>query len=180
MIAKLSEKDIRALKLGAVAAVAILLFFFGSQWRDRWSAAKQKGIELQAKLAAIDVDKAKQAGLMSIVPVFEMPQVEDQQSFLFRDKLSEQLKRAGIKNKPLQVQASKRSSQVGYDLLLVKCTATCRFSQVLDFLTRLNENPYLVGVEEFKIKVDPKKREQVELDLTVSTLASSTKKGGAS
>jgi hypothetical protein len=38
----------------------------------------------------------------------------------------------------------------------------------------------LVGVEEFKIKVDPKKREQVELDLTVSTLASSTKKGGAS
>jgi hypothetical protein len=43
--------------------------------------------------------------------------------------------------------------------------------QVLDFLERLNENPYLVGVEELKIKCDPKKRGEVELDLTVSTFA---------
>jgi hypothetical protein len=180
MISKLSEKDIRALKLGAIAAVGILLFVLGTKWRDRWGAARQKGVDLEAKLAAIDVDKAKQAGLMSIVPVFEMPKVEDQQSFLFRDKLSEQLKRAGIKNKPLQVQTSKRSPQQGYNLLLVKCTATCRFPQLLDFLARLNENPYLVGVEEFKVKVDPKKREQVELDFTVSTLTSLGEKGGAS
>ncbi len=168
---KLNEKDIRALKLGAVGAAAILVFVFGSKFQTRWAAAKEKKVELERKLNAIDVDKAKQAGLMAIVPVFEMPQAEDEQKFLFRDKLSEQLQKAGIRNKPLQLQPAKKSSQAGYKLLLVKCNATCGFSQVLDFLTRLNENPYLVGVEEFRIKVDPKRRENVELDFTVSTFA---------
>ena len=180
MIDKLTEKDIRALKLGAVGALLILVFVGASEWRDRWATAKTKGVELQAKLDIIDVDETKQAGLASIVPAFEMPQVEDEQTFLFRDKLSEQFKSAGIRNKPLQVQTSKISPRPGYNLLLVKCNATCRFSQVLDFLTRLNENPYLVGIEEFKIKVDPKKRQEVELDLTVSTFAKLAKKGGGS
>jgi hypothetical protein len=51
---------------------------------------------------------------------------------------------------------------------------------VLDLLARLNENPYLIGIEEFKIKVDPKKRHEVEFDLTVSTFAKLTRKGGRS
>jgi len=181
MINKLTDKDIRALKLGAIGAVVILLFVLGSGWRDRWAAAKAKGAQLQAKLNAIDIDKAKQAGLTSIVPAFEMPKVEDEQSFLFRDKLSEQFKKAGIKNKPLQVQTSRKSPLTGYNLLLVKCSAKCRFSQVLDLLSRLNENPYLVGIEEFKIKkADPKKPQDLELNLTVSTFVSQTKKGGGS
>ena len=171
MIDKLSEKDIRALKFGAIGAVVILLFVFGSAARDRWKKAKANAAVIRAKLDAVDVGKAKSAGLMSIVPVFEMPQVEEEQKFLFRDKLSEQLRKAGIKNKPLQVQAGRKSMQAGYKLLLVKCNATCRFTQVLDFLARLNENPYLVGIEELKIKCDPKKRGEVELDLTLSTFA---------
>ena len=168
---KLNEKDIRAIKFGAIGVVAILVFVFGSKFQTRWAAAKAKGDELDRKLNAIDVDKAKQAGLMSIVPVFEMPTAEDEQKFLFRDKLSEQLQKAGVRNKPLQLQPAKKSTQAGYKLLLVKCNATCKFSQVMDFLARLNENPYLVGVEEFRIKVDPKRREDVELDFTVSTYA---------
>lgn len=168
---KLNEKDARAIKLGAIGVVAILVFVFGSKFQTRWTAAKAKKAELDRKLNAIDVDKAKQAGLMAIVPVLEMPAAEDEQKFLFRDKLSEQLQKAGIRNKPLQLQPAKKSSQAGYKTLLVKCNATCRFSQVLDFLARLNENPYLVGIEEFRIKVDPKRREDVELDFTVSTFA---------
>ena len=168
---KLNEKDMRALKIGAVGVVAILVFVFGSKFQTRWTSAKEKKDALDRKLNAIDVDKAKQAGLMAIVPMIEMPTVEDEQKFLFRDKLSEQLQKAGIRNKPLQLQPAKKSSQAGYKLLLVKCNATCGFSQVLDFLARLNENPYLVGIEEFRIKVDPKRRENVELDFTVSTFA---------
>ena len=171
MIDKLSQKDIRALKFGAIGAAIILVFVFGSAGHERWTKAKANGAVLKSKLNVIDVDKAKQAGLMSIVPVFEMPQVEEEQRFLFRDKLSEQLKKAGIRNKPLQIQAGRKSPQSGYKLLLVKCNATCRFEQVLDFLARLNENPYMVGIEELKIKCDPKKRGEVELDLTVSTFA---------
>ena len=173
MIEKLSKKDIRALKFCAYVAVAILVFWFGSAGHERWTKAKANGAVLRTKLDVIDVDvdEAKQKDLMSIVPVFKMPQVEEKQKFLFRDKLSEQLKRAGIKNKPLQVQAGRKSPQSGYKLLLVKCNATCKFVQVLDFLARLNENPYLVGIEELKIKCDPKKRGEVELNLTVSTFA---------
>ena len=171
MIDKLSPKDIRALKFGAVGAAIILVFVFGSAGHERWTKAKANGSVLKSKLDVIDVDKAKQAGLMSIVPAFEMPQVEEEQKFLFRDKLSEQLKKAGIRNNPLQIQTGRKSPQSGYNLLLVKCNATCRFEQVLDFLAHLNENPYMVGIEELKIKCDPKKRGEVELDLTVSTFA---------
>ena len=171
MIDKLSKQDIRAIKIGAIAAVIIAVLMFGSALNGRWKKAKTKGSELYAKLDAIDVDQIKQAGLMSIVPVIEMPKIEEEQKFLFRDKLSEQLKRAGIRNKPLQVQAGRKSPQAGYKLLLVKCNSTCRFSQVLDLLARLNENPYLVGIEELKIKCDPKKKGEVELDLVVSTFA---------
>jgi hypothetical protein len=171
MIEKLGKKDIRALKFGAIGAVAILLFVFGSAGHERWTKAKANGAVLRSKLDVINVDKAKRAGLMSIVPVFEMPQVEQEQKFLFRDKLTEQLKKAGIRNKPLQIQTGRKSTQSGYKLLLVKCSATCKFTQVLDFLARLNENQYLVGIEEFKIKCDPKKKGQVELDFTASTFA---------
>jgi len=171
MLDKLSQKDIRALKFGVIGAVIILVFVFGSAGHERWTKAKTNGAVLRSKLDIINVDKAKRAGLMSIVPVFEMPQVEEEQKFLFRDKLSEQLKKSGIRNKPLQIQAGRKSPQSGYKLLLVKCTATCKFEQVLDFLAQLNENPYLVGIEELKIKCDPKKRGEVEMDLTVSTFA---------
>ena len=171
MIDKLREKDLRAIKIGAIAAVIIAVLMFGSKLNDRWTMAKSKGSVLNSKLDAIDVDQTKQAGLMSIVPIIEMPKIEEEQKFLFRDKLSEQFSRAGIRNKPLQVQAGRKSPQAGYKLLLVKCNATCRFSQMLDFLARLNENPYLVGIEELKIKCDPKKKGEVVLDLVVSTFA---------
>ena len=128
MIDKLSKKDIRAIKIGAIAAAVIAVLMFGSALQGRWAKAKSKGSELRAKLDAIDVDQIKQAGLTSIVPVIEMPKIEEEQKFLFRDKLSAQFKSAGIRNKPLQVQAGRKSPQAGYKLLLVKCNATCRFA----------------------------------------------------
>ena len=169
MIQKLSEKDIRALKIGGVCVAAILLFVFASMWFDHWSEARASLAQVKAKLDLIDVDKAKQAGLLSIVPVFEMPQKEETQKFLFRNKLNEQLKKVGINSKPLQVLPGGKSRQAGYQLLRLKCSTKCRFAQVLDLLARLNENPYLVGVEELRIRCDPKKPQEVELDLTVST-----------
>jgi len=166
---KLSERDIRALKIGAVCVAAILAFLFATWWRERWVKVRGEGAKVRAQLEAISVDKAKQAGLMSIVPVFEMPVIEEKQKFLFRDKLNEQLKKAGIKSKPLQVLSTGKSPQAGYKLLRLKCSTKCRFGQVLDLLARLNENPYLVGIEEMRIKCDPKKRQEVDMDLTVST-----------
>ena len=169
MIEKLSQKDIRAIKIGAVGIAAILVFAFVSEWTGHWTKARASLDALKEKLELIDVDKAKQAGLMSIVPVFEMPQEEETQRFLFRDKLNEQLKQAGIKSEPLQVVSVGKSRLTGYRLLRLKCSSKCKFTQVLDLLADLKENPYLVGVEELRIKCDQKKPQEVELDLTVST-----------
>ena len=53
----------------------------------------------------------------------------------------------------------------------MKCSGKCKFAQILDLLASLKENPYLVGIEEMRIKCDTKNRQEIELDLTVSTFA---------
>lgn len=177
---KINEKDKQAIKLGVLAAVAIVVFLVGHSWLGRWKDARVEGSVLKTKLETIDVDDSKQKGLMAIVPAFEMPAEEEEQGFLFRDKFNEQLKKAGIRNEPLKIQVRTRSPLTGYKSLFLVCNAKCRFSQVLDLLAQLNENPYLVGIEEFKIKIDPKKRSEVELNLTVSTFTKAPKRASRS
>ena len=168
MIRKLNQRDTRTLIIGAVCAAAILVSWIAFELYDRRAEARASLAELNNKLELIDVEKAKQAGLMSIVHKFEMPQKEETQRFLFRDKLDEQLKKAGIKS-TLQVVSITKSGQVGYKLLRMKCSAKCSFTQVLDLLANLKDNPYLVGVEELRIRCDTKNSQQVDMDLTVST-----------
>lgn len=177
---KLNEKDKRAIKLGVLSAVGVVVFLIGSTWLERWKDARVEGSLLRTKLETIDIDPTKQKGLMAIVPVFTMPVGEEEQGFLFRDKFNEQLKKAGIKNEPLKIQVRTRSPLTGYKSLFLVCNAKCRLSQVFDLLARLNENPYLVGIEEFKIKIDPKKRSEVELRLTVSTFTKAPEKASRS
>jgi hypothetical protein len=98
-----------------------------------------------------------------------MPEKEEIQKFLFRDKFNEQLKKAGIRSEPLQILPASKSPVARYQLLRLKCSAKCRFGQALDLLANLKDNPYLAGIEEFKIECDQKKRQDVELDITVST-----------
>lgn len=168
MMKKLGQKEKRTLKFGAICAIAIVGFAFATQWLGHWKKVRETpGIE--NKLETINISEAKRAGLMSIVPVFEMPEEEQTQKYLFRDKFNEQLKKAGIKGKPLQVLPAVKSGVAGYKLLRLKCSAKCRFGQVLELLAGLKENPYLVGIEEFKIECDEKKRQDVKLDLTIST-----------
>jgi hypothetical protein len=177
---KLSEKDIRALKLGAIGAAAILLFVIGSKWYEHWDKARTDVKVLKAKLKDIDINETKRRGLMALVPAFEMPVEEQEQQFLFRDEFNGQLKKAGIKNDPLKIIPNRKAPVSGYKSLYLSCTAKCKFTQALDLLARLNENPYLVGVEEFRMKIDPKKRSEVELDITVSTFTKSTPRTGRS
>jgi hypothetical protein len=169
MLERLSQRDKRALKIGAICAVGVVAFVFGTKLFGRWAQVRRSLAEVKAKLEAVSVDKARQTAMASIVPVFEMPQKEETQKFLFRNKLNEQLKKAGVNSKPLQVLPAGKPTQDGYRLLRLKCNAKCKFGQLLDLLAKLNENPYLVGIEEMRVRCDPKNREDVELDLTVST-----------
>jgi len=126
-----------------------------------------------AELRVINLSKDRKGNLLSLVPIFEMPQNEEKQKFLFRDKLNEQLKKAGIGSDPLQfLPAAKSRNSAGFKLLRLQCRhGRGRLEQVLDLLAALNENPYLAGIEELRIKCDEKNRREVELDLTVSTFA---------
>lgn len=167
----LNERDKRALKLGGICTIALLVLVLATKWIDHWGQVRKSLAVAKAELAAINPSEAKQTGLMSIVPVFEMPEVEEKQKFLFRDKLDEQLKKARLKSKPLQILPAGKPLYSGYKLLRVKSSAKCRFTQMLDLLANLKENPYLVGIEEIKIKRDAKNKQEVEMDLTVSTFA---------
>jgi hypothetical protein len=164
---KLTQRDIRTLKIGGICVAAIVIFVFGTTWIERWSKVRA---DIQKKEAELDlIDRAKQTGVMSIVPAFETPEKEEDQKNRFRTKLVEQLNKAGIKTEPLKVVTTKKTLLKNYKLMLIQCKAKCSFTQALDFLARLNENPHLVGVEEFRIKCDQNKPQEVELDITVST-----------
>jgi len=173
MRTRLSQKDIRALKVGGICVVAVLALAFLTRWFDHWGRVRKSLASAKAQLKLIDPAGAKQAGLLSVVPVFEMPQEQQEQKFLFRDKLDEQLKKAGIKSEPLQVlPVGKSRGASGYKLLCLRYSGKCKFDQVLDLLASLPENPYLVGIEELKISCDTdveKRRQKIELNLTVST-----------
>jgi len=171
IINKLNQKDIRALKTGAVGVAAILVLLISLEGYERWNNAKQQSQELKTKLDNIDLDKAKRSGLTSIVPVFQMPIERETQRFLFRDRLNEQLRNARINSLPLQeVPGTAKTPVPGYELLRMKCNAQCNFGQVLQLLANLKDNPYLVGIEEMRIKKDTRNQQQFDLDLTVSTL----------
>ena len=177
MARKLNEREKRLLLIGAVAAVAILVFAYGTKGLGRWSKSRDSLTAAKRKLGEVETDKAKLAGLLAQVPVFEKPEPEEKQKSLFREKLHEQLKKAGINPEPPQPILSKKMNVGGtpYRVLKVKCKAKCKFDQLLDFLADLKENPYCVGVEELQIRCDtkepPEKRKDkdVEVDLVVST-----------
>ncbi|MEN6335287.1 MAG: GspMb/PilO family protein, partial [Phycisphaerales bacterium] len=163
------------LLLGAAAVVLIFVFTYGSKGYDHWSQARRTLAAAKNKLGEVETDKNRQAALATMVPAIEAPQVEDKQKFLFRDKLHEQLKKAGINTEPLQFLPVRKSRSLPYRVLKIKCKGKCKFDQLLDFLSNLKENPYLVGVEELRLQCDtkepPEKRKdkEIEIDLTVST-----------
>jgi hypothetical protein len=169
MAVKLGKRDKRALKLGAVCAVAVLVFVFATKGVAYWMGVRRTLAAAKAQMQSVSTESAMQASLRSIVPVFEMPQSLEKQKFLFRDKLNEQLNKAGIKSEPLQVVAMGKSPQSGYKLMRLKCSSKCKLEQVLNLLASLKENPYLVGVEQLRLRCNPKNKQEIEMDLVVST-----------
>ena len=167
---KLSQRDKRALKIGAVGVVAILALTFGTKWVGHWTELRKSIAAKKATLESIKVNKDKQERLMSIVPVFEDPNEEEEQKIRFREKFYEQLKKVRFKCEPIRVLRAKRAQAgTGYRLLGLQTRGECKFQQVLDLLANVYENPYLVGIEEMRMECDPKKRQKFKLDLTVST-----------
>ncbi|MHC4387449.1 MAG: hypothetical protein ACYSX1_02460 [Planctomycetota bacterium] len=168
---KLTKRDERALKVGAVCIVGILAFTFGTTWVEHWSKVRKSIATNEATLMSLKVNKTKQERLRSIVPIFEDPNEEEEQKILSRGKFHEQLKQSGFKfEQPIRVIRAKRIQEgMRYRLMGLQTRGKCGFEQMLDLFTKLNENPYLVGMEEMRMECDPKNRREFKLDLTVST-----------
>jgi hypothetical protein len=171
MARKLTPREMRMVQIGAIVIVAIPAFTFGTDWIDDWRQVRKSLAQSQEKLKDLETNEAAQAGLLAIVPVYEPPQEEEVQKTLFRGKLHEQLKNAGINTEPLQFLPTRKVK--GQTVLKIQCKGKCRFDQLLDLLAGLRENPYLVGIDELKIECDtkqpPDKRKEVEIVLTAST-----------
>jgi hypothetical protein len=177
MARKLNQRERRMLLIGLALAVAVLVLGYGTKGMDHWGKSRASLAAAKKKLSEVETDKAKLAGLIALVPVFETPEPEEKQKSLFREKLYEQMKKAGINPEPPQPLAGKRISIAGanYRVLKIKCRAKCKLDQLLDFLAGLKENPYFVGVEDLQVRCDtkepPEKRKDkdVDVDLILST-----------
>lgn len=176
MIEHPPQRNKRALIIGAAAVVLVLIFHFAvSPWIDHWRQVRTSLAAAEEKLALLSGDQkpaaaAKQAALTAAVPAFALPEPEDKQRLLFERKIHEQLKKAGIKAKPLSFLARpKPQPALGLKLLRLQCRGACNFAAALDLIAALNENPYLVAIEELQLKCGAKTREEMDLNLTVST-----------
>lgn len=171
----MTEKDKRTIKLGAVAAALILAYAaFGYLYKDyKKTKTALDAAKGRFKSIAVNADgslNAKQAGLFSIVPVFEIREAEDNPGDKFRKKFMEQLKECDIKFTSLDfLPMSGSKSKTGYKTLKLQCKAKCKFGQAMELIAALYENPWFLGIEDFKVECNPKKRTEMELTMTVST-----------
>ena len=172
----LNRRDQRAVQVGLIAVAAVLLFVYViAPWSEAWKSVRAEIILLQDKVDQLDTSKssvaaARQVQLMKKVPAFEVPQKEDKQRLVFRRQFNEQLKKSGLSVSSLKYQKKGRSkSKTGPKRLLLQYKGKGKFTQAMDLLAALNENPYLLSVEEFEMTVGKKKREEMELSLIVST-----------
>jgi len=169
VLGQIDERNARALKFGAVAVGAIVLFYTVSVWAEHWGKVREELAQKRGQLAVFESEN-KLRGLVNLVPVLEVPAAEQEQKVKFRNRVNEQLKAAGINAEPLQIlSGSGRGAPAGYELLRVRVEGGCKFEQMLGFLAGLKENEHLAGVEEFSFDCDEKNREQVTFDMVLST-----------
>lgn len=179
MAITLTDRDKRTLLLGAVCSVFILGLVYIPRLTGHWGNMRAEIRAMETTLKQIQNPKdAKQLFLDTQVPVYKMPITADAQAFLFRGKLTEQIKKAGLKEVPLQTEFSKKRQAGGYQPLYVSYAGTCSFDKLLKLLVDLKTNPYYVSIEALKIEADPKQpaqgRKEMTVELTLTTLAKKT------
>lgn len=171
----MSSRDRRAVLFGVGAAVVIVVYFGAvCPLLDDWQMTRYKIDSAKSKLAQLGVgdepgQNAKMRGLFKVVPKVEFAENQAQQRILFRDKVFEQMKGAGIKAVSGPSYVGKVKKQGSFKTLRLKCSAKCSYQQLLKFLGNIKSNPYLLSVEEMKIRCDEKKRNQLSVSFVVST-----------
>lgn len=176
IIQSMNKRDRRAIMIGMVSVLAVLLYVYVLEpGLDAWQIVRADIERLQSKMESLDTSgnaaaAAQQAALLKKVPAFVPPQIEDKQRLLFRSTLSEQLKKVGLPINRLTYQKKRKSNTTdGLKPLYLEYKGQGKFDQVMGLLSGLNENPYLLSVEEFKLTAGKKKREEMELVMKLAT-----------
>jgi hypothetical protein len=176
MLLKLTDKDKKILKIGAIAALVILVYAgIISPFFDSWSQIRSRIYAEKNKIAMLNGGSdprsaVQRAALFSIVPLAAVPESENLHRIHFASKFNMQLMKAGMKVRSLQyVSGEKYRPEIGLKQQRLQCRGSCGFAQLLDLLTTLSQNPYLVGIEDLQLTTDPKNPQEMEVVITVST-----------
>jgi hypothetical protein len=172
---KITQRDKRTLMLTGIAAVAIIFWFvvvdgFLSDWKEVRSDLSIRRSKFES-IASSEGLSAADKGLFSIVPVFASPGPEDTQGPAYMKKFNEQLKKLGIKAELKYLKSLKSKSASGYKTLRLQSQGRCKYTQAIDLMGKLYENPLFVSIEQLTITPDPKKLGEVEFTLVTSTFA---------
>lgn len=169
MFEKLSEKDKKTLKNGAIAVVAIAVLMLTMQGYGSWNQNQGEYDKLMKDLNKVNLTDSMRSRQLNAVPEFQMPRPKQDQKEAFRNELDALLDSLRIDTEPWQEVTVKKSPLTDYGFLLLKCSGSCRFEQILDLLAGLKSNPYLAGIEELSIQCDPQNPQQADFAITVST-----------
>ena len=170
---RLNKKEQKTVKFGLGFAFIIIAYVFGFEPAlNQYNTVRADLARAKNNLNSIEkianAGTGQQRVVLSKVPLFEMPADEQTQRALFRSKINEQLTKAGIAVQTLQY-VSKPRREMGLTIFKLQFRGKCETEKLLNFLAMLDENPYLVAVEQMHIRIDPKNRRLADIVLEVST-----------
>ena len=175
-----SNNNKRALIILAIGSAVILLYSFAYvPFMDHWDSVQtelqlqQKKIDVIRSIYNPETDSVQQA-INQKVPTFTMPATVDDQLLLFHQEVARQFKEAGFKPAAGPQYLSDKGSvhkSSGMRSFKLTCAGKTNFNQMIDLLLKLRENQYVKSIEELKITWDKNDRKNMDIDLTVSTLA---------
>lgn len=171
----LKPREKRILKLLLVTAVVIFGYMLIEPLLIDYQQAKAERSQMQQTLDGFldigDSESARQKAIAEMVPVFKLPAKADQQSILFRDEITKQLQRCGIKAKSMKLRQNKAIKASGYNVWVVECQGQCGYQSITRFVEEVKKNPYYAAIEKLILKADSKDRNKLTFQLVVSTYA---------
>jgi len=173
MFENLNEKDKKTLTMGVVAVLGLVVMVLGYFGYSTWEQKKSEYDAKDKDIKTLNLTDSAYNNLLATVPIFQMPLDQETQKNNFRDSLSTLFDDLRISTELwVEVPANKAERlPVGYGKLCLKTSTSgnCSFQSILNLLAALKENPYLAGIEEFKITCDPQNPQSASLSLVLST-----------
>lgn len=170
----LTERERRLVWLCGLVAAALLVYTLwveplASRWKTR--AAEYQQLSQQIELIRRWQQSGGLKGMRVSAAMVAAPLRADQQALLFRNKLTEQIQKAGLQARTVQLRDQRNRTENGYTVISVDCQGRGSYEAVLNLLADLEHNPYYVGLEKLSLRVDAKDRNQLNFQITAMTYA---------